>query len=139
MEEVVDYTCLVVPLLTGKEDELRAFYREVDRPRQQDHDRSEQRLGITKEIAWLAPLNGGTAAVIYIESENLEQAFWQFVQSQDEFDLWFKQRVLDLSGLDLNNPPRWSCPTSCRSTKRSSRSRPNRKGGLATCRLVRSR
>jgi hypothetical protein len=131
----VDYTCLVVPLLPGKEDELRAFYREVDGPRQQDYDRSEQRLGITKEIAWLAPIDGGSAAVIYIESENFEQAFPQFVQSQDEFDLWFKQRFLDLSGLGLNNPPRWSYPTSCRSTKRSSRSRPNRKRGLATCRL----
>jgi hypothetical protein len=109
-EEVVDHTCLVVPLLPGKEDELRAFYREVDGPRQQDYDRSEQRLGITKEIAWLAALDGGSAAVIYIESENFEQAFSQFVRSQDEFDLWFKQRVLDISGLDLNNPPEMELP-----------------------------
>jgi hypothetical protein len=106
----VDHTCLVVPLLPGKEEDFRAFYQEVDGPRQQDYDRSEQRLGITKEIAWLAPLDGGSAAVIYIESENFEQAFSQFVQSQDEFDLWFKQRVLDISGLDLNNPPELELP-----------------------------
>ena len=109
-EEVVDHTCLVVPVLPGKEDELRAFYREVDGPRQQDYDRSEQRLGITKEIAWRAPIDGGSAAVIYIESENFEQAFSQFVQSQEEFDFWFKQRVLDISGLDLNNPPEMELP-----------------------------
>ena len=101
----MDHTCLVVPVLPGKEDELRAFYREVGGPRQQDYDRSEQRLGITKEIAWVAPIDGGSAAVIYIESENFEQALSEFVQSQDEFDLWFKQHVLDISGLDLNNPP----------------------------------
>jgi hypothetical protein len=106
----MDYTCLVVPLLPGKEDDLRAFYQEVEGPRQSDYDRSEQRLGITKEIAWRAPVNGGSAAVIYIESENFEQAFSQFVQSQDEFDLWFKQRVLDLSGLDLNDPPEMELP-----------------------------
>ena len=106
----MDHTCLVVPVLPGKEDELRAFYREVDGPRQADYDRSEQRLGITKEIAWRAPIDGGSAAVIYIESENFEQAFSQFVQSQDEFDLWFKQRVLDISGLDLNNPPEMELP-----------------------------
>ncbi len=40
----------------------------------------------------------------------LEQAFSQFVQSQHEFDLWFKQRVLDISGLDLNNPPEMELP-----------------------------
>jgi len=34
----------------------------------------------------------------------------QFVQSRDEFDLWFKQRVLDISGLDLNNPPEMELP-----------------------------
>ena len=46
----------------GKEDELRAFYREVDGPRQQDYDRSEQRLGITKEIAWHERVDEGRDA-----------------------------------------------------------------------------
>jgi hypothetical protein len=49
----MDHTCLVVPVLPGKEGELRAFYREVDGPRQQEYDRSEQRLGITKELRGL--------------------------------------------------------------------------------------
>jgi hypothetical protein len=106
----MDHTCLVVPVLPGKEGELRSFYRDVDGPRQQDYNRSEQRLGITKEIAWVAPVDGGSATVIYIESENFEQAFSEFVQSQDEFDLWFKQRVLDISGLALNNPPEMELP-----------------------------
>jgi hypothetical protein len=105
----VDYTCLVVPVISGKEEDVRTFYREVEE-RKEAYDRSEQRLGITKEIAWLASLDGGSAAVIYIESGNFDQAFSQFVQSQDEFDLWFKQRVLDPSGLDLNNPPEMELP-----------------------------
>ena len=29
---------------------------------------------------------------------------------QDEFDLWFKQRVLDISGLDLDNSPEMERP-----------------------------
>ena len=106
----MDHTCLVVPLLPGKEEALRAFYREVDGPRQEEFDQSEQRLGITKEVAWRADVDGGSVAVIYIESENFEQAFSQFVQSQDEFDLWFKAGVLDISGLDLNNPPEMELP-----------------------------
>ena len=32
------------------------------------------------------------------------------MQSQEEFDLWFKRRVLDVSGLDLNNPPEMALP-----------------------------
>jgi hypothetical protein len=29
---------------------------------------------------------------------------------RDEFDLWFKQCVRDISGLDLNNPPELELP-----------------------------
>ena len=105
----MDHTCLVVPLKPGKEQALRDFYRDVE-ARHDDYDHSEQRLGITKEVAWSAPMDGGRAAVIYIESDDFDTAFSKFVQSQDEFDLWFKERVLDLSGLDLNNPPELELP-----------------------------
>jgi hypothetical protein len=106
----VDHTCLVVPVLPGKSDDLRDFYREVEGSRKAAFAESERRLGITKEIAWLAPSEAGDQVVLYIESENFDAAFGQFVQSQDEFDLWFKQRVLDVSGLDLNNPPEMELP-----------------------------
>ena len=100
----MDHICLFVPLLPGKEDATRAFYKDVEGPRQQEYTDSERRLEITKEIAWLTPLDdNSSAAIIYIESENFEQAFSEFVQSQNDFDLWFKQQVLDVSGLDLNN------------------------------------
>lgn len=105
----MDHTCLVVPVLPGKDDDVRAFYEEVE-SRKEEFDESEQRLGITKEVAWLAAVEGGTAMVIYIESGDFAQAFSTFVQSQEEFDLWFKQRVLDVSGLDLNNPPEMALP-----------------------------
>ena len=106
----MDHTCLVVPVKPGKEEALHDFYREVEGAKKDDYDRSEQRLGISKEVAWSAKTDSGTVAVIYIESENFESAFGQFVQSQDEFDLWFKAQVLELSGLDLNNPPEMELP-----------------------------
>ena len=40
----MDHTCLVVPLLPGKEEALRAFYRDVNGPRQEEFDQSEQRM-----------------------------------------------------------------------------------------------
>ena len=33
------------------------------------------------------------------------QVIAQFVQSQDEFDQWFKRRLAAVTGVDLNNPP----------------------------------
>jgi Family of unknown function (DUF6176) len=105
----VDHTCLVVPVLPGKEEDVRSFYRELD-GRQEDFDRSERRLGITKEVAWRAKTDSGMFTVVYIESEDFEKAFSQFVESQDEFDLWFKSRVREISGLDLNDPPEMELP-----------------------------
>jgi hypothetical protein len=106
----MDHTCLVVPVKPGKEEALRDFYREIDGARNEEYDRSEQRLGISKEIAFAARTDSGTVAVIYIESEDFERAFGLFVQSRDDFDLWFKQQVLDISALDLNNPPEMELP-----------------------------
>jgi hypothetical protein len=48
--------------------------------------------------------------LVYIESEDFAKALGQFSQSQEDFDLWFKERVFDLSGLDLNNPPQMELP-----------------------------
>jgi hypothetical protein len=106
----MDHTCLVIPVKAGKEEALHAFYRELESSRKDEYDLSEQRLGITKEIAFGAKTDEGTFAVIYIESEDFQTAFGRFVESKDDFDLWFKEHVLDISGVDLNNPPEMELP-----------------------------
>jgi hypothetical protein len=40
-----------------------------------------------------------------MESEDFGRSLGQFSQSQDEFDLWFKRRLAEATGVDLNNPP----------------------------------
>jgi hypothetical protein len=43
--------------------------------------------------------------VVYIESPDFHRALTMFVESRDEFDEWFKQRVAAVTGLDMNNLP----------------------------------
>src|SRR6266540_2941901 len=109
-EEVMDQICLVIPVLQGKSDDARAFMRELEESRKAEYDRSEQRIGITKEVWYLAHLNGSDALVAYMESQNFGEALTRFSQSQDEFDLWFKRRLADSTGVDLNNPPEMTLP-----------------------------
>jgi len=40
-----------------------------------------------------------------MESGDFTSALGQFAASQDEFDLWFKRRLDDVTGVDLNTPP----------------------------------
>jgi hypothetical protein len=40
----------------------------------------------------------------------VSRALEQFSGSEDEFDQWFKSRLADVTGIDLNNPPAMTLP-----------------------------
>ncbi len=101
----MDQVCVVLPVLPGKTDDAREFMRELEEERKSEYDRSERRIAITKEVWFLAGLNGQDLLVAYMESDDFANALKLFSESQDEFDLWFKRRMADATGLDLNNPP----------------------------------
>jgi len=84
--------------------------RELEESRKPDYDRSERRIGITKEVWYLAGIESGDALVAYMETEDFAAALKLFLESQDEFDLWFKERLADATGVDLNDPPEMSLP-----------------------------
>ena len=50
----MDHICLVVPIMAGKTKDARDFMRELEEQRKPVYDRSERRIGITKELRHLA-------------------------------------------------------------------------------------
>jgi hypothetical protein len=102
--------CLVIPVHEGMSDDARAFMRELEEDRKGAYDRSERRIGIAKEVWFLAGAPGGDQFVAYMETADFAHALSLFSQSQDEFDLWFKRRLYDSTGLDLNHPPEITLP-----------------------------
>ena len=101
----MDQICLVVPVLPGRTADARDFMRELEADRKPDYQRSERRIGIVKEAWYLARTPAGDQLVAYMESPDFAKALSLFSQSRDEFDLWFKRRLADATGLDLNTPP----------------------------------
>ena len=101
----MDHVCVVFPILAGRTDDALAFMRDLDGPRKAEFDASERRIGITKELWYLAKLQAGDQLVGYMETGDFAKAVGLFSASQDPFDLWFKQRMADVSGVDLNNLP----------------------------------
>jgi len=97
--------CLVIPITPGKSEDARNFMRELEDERKADYDQSERRIGITKEVWYLASAPGGDQFVAYMETPDFGKAPSLFSASRNEFDLWFKRRLADSTGLDLNNPP----------------------------------
>src|SRR4051794_12031748 len=105
----MDQICLVFPVLAGRADGARDFMRELE-DRKDEYDRSERRIGITKEVWYSASVSDGEALVAYIEADDFGAALGQFSQSRDGFDLWFKERLADSTGVDLNDPPEMALP-----------------------------
>ena len=106
----MEQICLVLPILPGKSQEARTFQGELDGPRKADYDVSERRIGITKEAWFIAPVAEGEQFVAYIETGDFGKAFQLFVESREPFDLWFKERLADATGVDLNDPPKIDLP-----------------------------
>ncbi len=100
----MDCTCFALPLLAGKAEAARAFLRALEGEHKAAYAASEQRLGITKEVWALQTQPGGEAFVVYIEAPDVGGAFQRFAASQDGFDRWFKDRVRETTGADLNVP-----------------------------------
>jgi hypothetical protein len=109
-EGIMDRICLVLPILSGKTEDARAFQQELDGPRKRDYEVSERRIGIDREFWFLASAPSGDQFVAYMESPDFSKALGMFVESRDEFDLWFKERLANATGVDLNNPPEIQLP-----------------------------
>jgi hypothetical protein len=101
----MDHVCLALPIMPGKTADARTFMNQLDTTRREEFDQSERRIGITKELWYLAQLPSGDHLVGYMESPDFSSALPGFVGSRDPFDLWFKEQMLAVTGLDLNNPP----------------------------------
>src|SRR6266702_8732734 len=83
-EEAMDQICLVVPITPGKTQDARDFMRELEEQRKPDYDRSERRIGITKEAWYLVRTPGGDQFVAYMETPDFGQALSLFSGSQNQ-------------------------------------------------------
>ncbi len=101
----MDQVCAVFPVLPSKSGAARDFMRQLDTERKAEFDRSERRIGITKEVWFLAQVPAGDVLVGYMESKDFNNAIGMFSQSQDVFDIWFKRRFAEITGFDFNNLP----------------------------------
>jgi len=102
--------CLVLPLPPGRANNAREFMRELEASRKAAYARSEERIGITKEVWFLSKSAGQESLVAYMETSDFANALALFSQSSDEFDMWFKRRLEDSTGVDLNHPPAMALP-----------------------------
>jgi hypothetical protein len=91
------------PVLPGKEDEPRKFAQET-LDRGEEFDASQRRFGVTMEEWALQQTPMGSMVIVRFEAPDIAAVFADLGQSNDEFEVWFKGRVLEITGVDLSTP-----------------------------------
>jgi hypothetical protein len=94
--------CLAVPLLPGttstdREEMLSCWSGE----RAAEHAVSRRRHGITRESVWIQSTPGNDGAVVLLESPDVAAALFGLATSQAPFDVWFRDHLRAVHGLDL--------------------------------------
>jgi hypothetical protein len=101
----MEHALFALPIQSGKAQAARSFLQELEKGRKDQYAASERRLGITKEVWAMQQSPMGELFVVFFQGADIGGAVSNFVGSQDEFDMWFKGQVKDISGVDLNVPP----------------------------------
>ena len=92
------------PVLSGKEAEARALASELLGPRREQYDSFQAHSAITRETWAIASTPGGTFVNVWFEG-SIEQGFADLATGQDEFTVWFREQLLNITGVDFSAPP----------------------------------
>jgi len=84
--------CFTQAIQSGKREEGRAIFEEIQRDRREEYEASRRRLGIREERVWFQSLPDGEMAVVYWEGDDPRAALQAFASSDDPFDEWLRER-----------------------------------------------
>ena len=96
------------PILPGKLDQWKAFDRTMQGPRAAEHAASRARHGITREVVSLMDTPMGELVCLYHEAESISAALRSIATSQEPYDVWFREQLVELHGLSaemMQGPP----------------------------------
>jgi len=102
---------LTFPILDGKVEAWRRFCQELCSFRRKLYEASRQRLGITRERLALVETAFGATAVTTLEAPDVAQALGQIIASVLPFDVWYREKLQELHGVNLAGYEQFAQPT----------------------------
>lgn len=101
---------LTFPILNGKVEAWRRFCQELRGFRREPYEVSRQRLGITRERLALVETAFGATAVTTLEAPDVAQALGQIIASVLPFDVWYREKLQELHGVNLAGYEQYAQP-----------------------------
>jgi len=100
-EAMMSGIVLTFPILVGKVEAWRRFCQELSVSRREPYETSRQQLGITREQLALVETAFGSTATTTLEAPDVAQALGQIIASVLPFDVWYRERLQELHGVNL--------------------------------------
>ncbi len=101
---------LIVPILKGKVKDVEQLAASLSSSKSEEYGKSQMGLGIEKESWFLASSVQGDYVIVYIASNDVSKSMSKLISSKEPFDLWIKNEVGKITGVDWNNPPSMALP-----------------------------
>lgn len=95
------------PVLQGMEQAARELAQEMAGERQRESERFFRQFGVTHESWHLQETPAGTwiIAITEISEVPVAAVAESYAHSEEVFDVWFKERVLKITGIDPSTTP----------------------------------
>ena len=96
---------VLVPISEGKLEAWKDWTREMMGPRSKELKDFNSRYGLTRHAAWLAETPMGPMVIALHQGPGEDDFMAKLAASGEEFDGWFKDKIKELHGLDVTQPP----------------------------------
>lgn len=94
--------CIALPIQPGKTQTLKEFVRTITESRWEEYEDFQKR-GRVQKVTWsLQSSPQGDQFLIYNEGEDFPRLVSELAVSTHPFDVWFKQKVLEITGVDAS-------------------------------------
>jgi hypothetical protein len=101
MTEIV----FAIPIMRGKEELDRETREEMAGARRDEYEAALKEAGITRQAVWHQQMpDGGALAIVYVEGTDAD-AHQRFVTSDADISRWFVERMQEVHGRDVSQPP----------------------------------
>jgi hypothetical protein len=96
---------IAIPLRPEKVESWKAFSRQLASARRAEFEDFNRRYGLTEHRAWLEKLPDGRHLVLVTHGGPGAKDFLEkLAQSDQPFDVWFREQISDAHGIDFARP-----------------------------------
>ena len=96
---------VLAPILDGKVEVWKDWIRELNGSASTELKDFNGRYGLTRHAAWLTETPSGPAVIALHQGPGSNQFMPKLAAADREFDIWFRDKIKEIHGLDVTQPP----------------------------------